>query len=651
MILFSNTYGQASMDLFSFNGNLTDYKHRLNSFESNSANHIYKGDWQLSASFNSILGDNPSNSLLALSLGKAIENHYFYVRYSPGLTAQFRFLNASTITTENDVEVESELLTDLTYSENFGFGYSYKFTDNFSIGGSLRYFTQKFDEQIPLIILTSDSVNYISTKSVVTEINVWQGDLGLNYNLNDDLSFSLSSHNLFSFKEQDTSSIYGMNFNKGFIAGAAYRLSSNFSANFNYEMNGSFNLSGSHNFNFLNGKIGYEIALMHDKYQAPFISAVLPSINYTNEILSLTLKYVKYTSDRNKAFSLSDFNNDGINNIINNKYSPDKLILNLNIALSFVPDKNVRFVEIEYVENIYPTLIDEYIDKPFAKAKVINLTNKAVNVKPSSFIENLNSDIIHSPSINILGNDTAEVYFYTVIEDTDELINKSILSSVNFYLTTSGSNYDDEIEKPILLYDKNSWNGDVSSLKYFVYADLNKSEKYAKEVLYDNKTILDETDENEKIFSTVKLLFNNFVKQLQYVSDPRSNIERVQLPMETLNIKGGDCDDLSVSFASILESIGIQTAFIDYKEEPVNHVNLLVNTKIHPSERKRITNNDKRVFIRKNNLGNEEIWIPVETTVLTNFEEAWESGSEKFYKSAVTDFGLAKGSVKIIDIL
>jgi hypothetical protein len=121
--------------------------------------------------------------------------------------------------------------------------------------------------------------------------------------------------------------------------------------------------------------------------------------------------------------------------------------------------------------------------------------------------------------------------------------------------------------------------------------------------------------------------------------------------METLNIKGGDCDDLSVSFASILESIGIQTAFADYNEEPVNHVNLLVNTKIHPSAMGKITNNNKRVFIRKNNLGNEEIWIPVETTVLTNFEEAWESGSEKFYKSAVTDFGLAKGSVKIVDIL
>ena len=33
----------------------------------------------------------------------------------------------------------------------------------------------------------------------------------------------------------------------------------------------------------------------------------------------------------------------------------------------------------------------------------------------------------------------------------------------------------------------------------------------------------------------------------------------------TIVLKGGDCDDLSVAFCSLLESVGIQTALVDYQ--------------------------------------------------------------------------------------
>ena len=123
------------------------------------------------------------------------------------------------------------------------------------------------------------------------------------------------------------------------------------------------------------------------------------------------------------------------------------------------------------------------------------------------------------------------------------------------------------------------------------------------------------------------------------------------LPNETFDVKGGDCDDLSVCFSSMLEGIGIQTAFVDYREpDGISHVNLLVNTGLTPEYSYMITNNDKKYFIRKNITGTEEIWIPVETTSQSNFEKAWEIAAEKFHSEAVNKLGLAKGSVKIIDI-
>jgi len=51
-----------------------------------------------------------------------------------------------------------------------------------------------------------------------------------------------------------------------------------------------------------------------------------------------------------------------------------------------------------------------------------------------------------------------------------------------------------------------------------------------------------------------------------YASDPSNpfgeGIDYVQSPSKTLNLKGGDCDDLAVLYASLLESVGVTTKLI-----------------------------------------------------------------------------------------
>jgi hypothetical protein len=54
--------------------------------------------------------------------------------------------------------------------------------------------------------------------------------------------------------------------------------------------------------------------------------------------------------------------------------------------------------------------------------------------------------------------------------------------------------------------------------------------------------------------------------------------------------------------------------------------------------------------VRKNEDGIDEVWIPVETTILTGFEDAWSTAAEKFQQDAVNNLGLIKGDVEIIDV-
>jgi len=116
-------------------------------------------------------------------------------------------------------------------------------------------------------------------------------------------------------------------------------------------------------------------------------------------------------------------------------------------------------------------------------------------------------------------------------------------------------------------------------------------------------------------------------------------------------LKVGDCDDLAVAYCSFLESVGIQTALVDFKENgELRHVNVLFNTKLEPGNARLITNNDSKYFVRKSEQNKDEIWIPIETTSLTNFDEAWNIGVEKFNHEAIDDLGIASGKVEIVDV-
>jgi len=66
-----------------------------------------------------------------------------------------------------------------------------------------------------------------------------------------------------------------------------------------------------------------------------------------------------------------------------------------------------------------------------------------------------------------------------------------------------------------------------------------------------------------------------------------------------------------------------------------------------------IFNSELAAKFRKNCLaesGDDEGWIPIETTSLSDFESAWSSASDKFQTEAINNFGLVKGEVQIIDV-
>ncbi len=646
----SALYGQQSLDFFG-NSQSINSPFRLNSLESNTGNFSFSKDWELALSFTGVREKQFTGNIFMLSLSKRINANYFYLRYTPGYFQDFVVSSGVKILVSDSLKFNTSLNTRIHLAEIFGFGYSYRISEKLSAGLSLRYFEQQFKEDQPEPVFT-DTANYINTKTTTVNDNYWRGDLGFTYQPLDFLSLLLSSQNLFLIEKiisEDVVRKYSLKKDKGAALSVQYLPADKIKINYSVETNGSMIGGISSSVKLFGLDFGFGISAFHDRNQLPFIAGLQPFASISSHLFNFSISGIKYMSDRSKPLPLSELVSNGIHNLMNNQFSFDRINLSVSIALSFVPEKNVRYINLEVKEQIFSIMEEKYLDIPVAIARVENLTDKPISVKPALFIHSLNNELVYSQEVTIAAKDTSEVKYFITIH-TDHPIIKREIAEADFYLYTSNSDPDDMIQKPVLINDINSWDGVVANLSYFVKGDYDFSSAYSKSIFNRNKESIDSTAAELKVFQKIKILFNEFVKNMVYVSDPRANVEHVQFPNETIKLKGGDCDDLSVCFSSLLESVGIETAFVDYKNyDGVSHVNLLINTGLKAGQSSLITNNDKKFFIRKNLDGIDDVWIPLETTSLKNFDTAWSVASEKFEKEALEQLGLAKGKVVIVD--
>lgn len=119
---------------------------------------------------------------------------------------------------------------------------------------------------------------------------------------------------------------------------------------------------------------------------------------------------------------------------------------------------------------------------------------------------------------------------------------------------------------------------------------------------------------------------------LKYVIDPKGSyatmkgkseaVDYLQFPIETLTYRTGDCDDLSTLYLAMLESVGIETAFITVP----GHIYAAFAIDANIQSVKGIFNDlDKLIFAA------DKIWVPIETTALgKGFAEAWTLGAREW---------------------
>jgi tetratricopeptide (TPR) repeat protein len=103
------------------------------------------------------------------------------------------------------------------------------------------------------------------------------------------------------------------------------------------------------------------------------------------------------------------------------------------------------------------------------------------------------------------------------------------------------------------------------------------------------------------------------------VNETKSAVDQIQYPRGLLASRTGDCDDTSVLFCTMLENVGVPTAFLDGP----GHILMMFDSGIHPRNALALQVPEELYAVR-----GERVWIPVETTMLgKSFLDAWTEGA------------------------
>ncbi|MDQ7073780.1 MAG: tetratricopeptide repeat protein [Gammaproteobacteria bacterium] len=185
------------------------------------------------------------------------------------------------------------------------------------------------------------------------------------------------------------------------------------------------------------------------------------------------------------------------------------------------------------------------------------------------------------------------------------------------------------LTQPVTLYGKNAilWQR-ANMVGSFVTPKDEVLHNFVRQVINEHRPKPGPLNAN---MVTAMTLFDAFAAQgLRYVQDPnspyskvqRDQVDYVQFARETLHLKSGDCDDLSVLLSASLENLGIETAFLDVP----GHLLMMFNTGLAQQDRNRISAQNELLVIYQ-----DQVWIPLEATMIaTSFSEAWTEGAAKY---------------------
>ena len=604
---------------------------------------------------NSISSNSKGFSLISMSgVKKITDRQAIAIAYTPGRELKFILPALLTILDSAGNPVLTKYDREITYYQTIGAGYSIDVSKYLSLGTAFRIYGNDITDLKYFI----DSTNTIGSRLDKNSISIWSLDFGSTLAINDYWKVGGTVKNLAYGRTKnfpDDLDDLRLKLHRVGVVGASFKPSENFLTAIEGDTEQQIRI-GLEWIPYENFYLRTGLYTLYSNAN-PF-EAIALGTGFNIDRFAADIGYIWFPSKTNRGgtINLSTFSSTNFTNLDYSRFTSDQLLLTLRTYLGseFEPLAIIEGVDIK--NEIYPASAKIFAFTPVGTARVRNNSSKRISTKIGFFISEVMNTPTESMPYNLEPEEILEIPFNAVFNNKIDSVKKlSIYDGLVFVKAKIAEEYDDRYQTRVLVRGRNDWNGDVYTLHYFVKPGDSKVLDFSRNVIHNRKNHFDTIPGQLQNFEKARALFDSLTHLLRYINDPRLSRDYVQYPEETLTLYGGDCDDITVCYASLLMSIGISAAFVDVIPQDnasEAHIYLLFDTGIPPQDANYLTDNPKRYCIRRSDSNKETVWIPVETTMLKKgFMEAWNKGAEQYYKEAEIGLGIVKGWIKVVDII
>jgi tetratricopeptide (TPR) repeat protein len=288
------------------------------------------------------------------------------------------------------------------------------------------------------------------------------------------------------------------------------------------------------------------------------------------------------------------------------------------------------------LERVFPIFFSYYDDNSLGSVEIVNNERGPIkDVRVSMYVEQYMSGPKLSPVVDRIdpgGRTDVDLYalFQNSILDVTEPTSLQAIVRVEYVQGNAQLAKEQGFTLRVQNRNQITWDDD-RKVASFVTAGDPTVQRFSRNTVSSVRSV-GSTAINERLRLAMGILEALRLHGVEYTIDPDSSyielsqnesaLDYVQFPQQTLDFRAGDCDDLSILYSSLLETVGIETAFITTP----GHIFMAFSLGMSQAEAER-TFSSTGDFIFHGGAA----WVPVETTILQDgFLAAWTTGAKQW---------------------
>ncbi|MDR1446206.1 MAG: hypothetical protein LBI90_04840 [Treponema sp.] len=324
-------------------------------------------------------------------------------------------------------------------------------------------------------------------------------------------------------------------------------------------------------------------------------------------------------------------------------YTPEPFInsvsaglgISLNLTEAFSRETRIRADTLNR-QFVFPVSYSWYNENPFATVKITN--NEKVDItriRTSFYLERyMSQPKLCGVTSSLKPGESVEIPISAFFNESVMSLTESIVANakiiVEYRALGQNKQADIPMELPIFHRNAMSWDDDRRASSFVSARDPSVQwfSRYVSSMVQNRQ--------RPQIQRNIQVALGMFeslnIYGINYIIDPSSSyielsgnsssLDSLNYPYQTLMYRGGDCDDLAILFSSLMESAGIETAFLTIP----GHIYMAFDLGLTEEEaRKSFYAPEELIF------HGGKVWVPLEITIpKEGFYRAWRIGAKEW---------------------